>query len=83
MVGYNGVHDSEKLLALLEYSKLINLDPQHIVGVGDSYNDYPLLTACGYKVAIGNSPAELKEIADLVVGTQEDDGVVGVLELFS
>lgn len=68
-----------KHLALLEYSKLMNLSPQEIVGIGDSYNDYPLLSACGYKVAMGNAPEELRQIADKIVGTQQNDGV---LELF-
>jgi 5-amino-6-(5-phospho-D-ribitylamino)uracil phosphatase len=68
-----------KHLALLEYSKLMNLDPKEIIGVGDSYNDYPLLSACGFKVAMGNAPEELTEIADMVVGTQAEDGIIEVL----
>lgn len=68
-----------KHAALLEYSKLTNLDHSEILGVGDSYNDYPLLSACGVKVAMGNAPQELKDIADFVVGTQENDGIVDVI----
>ena len=69
-----------KHLALLEYSRLMNLDPKEIIGVGDSYNDYPLLSACGFKVAMGNAPEELSEIADKIVGTQEENGIIEVLE---
>jgi Cof subfamily protein (haloacid dehalogenase superfamily) len=67
--------------ALLEYSKLMNLNPASILGVGDSYNDYPLLTACGAKIAMGNAPKELKDIADQVVGTVEEDGIVEVITI--
>ncbi len=71
-----------KHLALLEYSKLMNLDPKEIIGVGDSYNDYPLLSACGYKVAMGNAPEELVKVADKIVGTQEENGILEVFDLF-
>ncbi len=71
-----------KHMAVLEYAKLMQLDPKQLVAVGDSYNDYPMLTACGYKVAMGNAPEELLDIADLVVGTQTENGVLEVLRLF-
>lgn len=67
--------------ALLEYSRLTGIDPQNILGLGDSYNDYPLLSACGVKVAMGNAPQELKELADHVVGTQEEDGIIDAIKL--
>lgn len=70
-----------KHMALLAYSQLMEIDPHEIIGVGDSYNDYPLLSACGLKVAVGNAPKELIEIADKVVGTQENDGIIEVFEL--
>jgi Cof subfamily protein (haloacid dehalogenase superfamily) len=70
-----------KHMALLEYAKLMNLDPKEILGVGDGFNDYPLLTACGLKVAMGNATQELKEIADHIVATQENNGMLEVLEL--
>jgi 5-amino-6-(5-phospho-D-ribitylamino)uracil phosphatase len=69
-----------KHLALLQYSKLMDLSPSEIIGVGDSYNDYPLLTACGVKVAMGNAPEELKEVADFVVGSQKEDGIAELIE---
>jgi hypothetical protein len=68
-----------KHVALFEYSKLIGVDPGEILGVGDSYNDYPLLSACGVRAAMGNAPDELKEIADFIVETQEHDGIVEVI----
>ena len=43
-------------------------------------NDYPLLINCGYKIAMGNAPDSLKAIADLVVGTQAEDGLVEVVD---
>lgn len=68
-----------KHLAILELSKILNIDPKEMIGVGDGYNDYPLLSACGFKVAMENAPRELKEIADLIIPTAEKDGLVVVI----
>lgn len=77
------INDGEagKHMAVLAYAKLAHLDPAEILGVGDSYNDLPLLTACGVKVAMGNASSELKQIADYVVKTQEEKGMLDVLNL--
>lgn len=75
--------NASKSSALLQYAKLMNLRPKEIIGVGDSYNDYPLLSACGFKVAMGNAPAELIEIADMVVGTQKQNGIIEVINRIS
>lgn len=69
-----------KHLAVLELSRLLNVDPSEIVGVGDGYNDYPLLSVCGFKVAMENSPNELKQIADLVVPDVDHDGLVTLID---
>ncbi|NCN45811.1 MAG: hypothetical protein COU63_01925 [Candidatus Pacebacteria bacterium CG10_big_fil_rev_8_21_14_0_10_36_11] len=69
-----------KKAALFAYAEMMSLDPQEIMGLGDSFNDLPLLSACGVKVAMGNAPAELKEVADFSVGTQAEDGVIEAIE---
>lgn len=71
---------STKHTAVLEYCKILGLDKETIVGIGDGYNDYPLLTACGFKIAMGNSHKELKEIADLVVSEVDEGGISEALE---
>lgn len=69
-----------KHLAILELSKILNINPKEMIGVGDGYNDYPLLSACGLKVAMENAPVELKEIADLIVPSVEQDGLALVID---
>lgn len=73
--------EAGKKSALLAYAKIMDLNPQEIMGIGDSFNDLPLLSACGLKVAMGNAPAELKEVADFVVASQAEDGVVEAIKL--
>ena len=50
--------------------------------MGDGYNDFPLLMASGLKIAMGNAVPELKEIADFVAPTVEEDGVAVIIEKF-
>lgn len=69
-----------KHLAILELSKILNIDTELMIGVGDGYNDYPLLSVCGYKVAMENAPMELKEIADLIVPSVANDGLVTLVD---
>lgn len=70
-----------KHLAVLELSKLLNIDPHLMVGIGDGYNDYPLLTVCGFKVAMASAPSELKESADLIVPSVDEDGFLTLTNL--
>lgn len=70
---------STKHTAVLEYVKLLGIAPSETVAIGDGYNDYPLFTACGYKIAMGNAPRELKEIADHIVDTVENGGMIQAL----
>lgn len=60
----------------------LNVKREEIIGVGDSYNDFPLLMASGLKVAMGNAIDDLKEIADYVAPSVEDDGVYEVIKKF-
>lgn len=67
---------------ILEVAKILKIDTHEIIGVGDGYNDFPLLMACGLKVAMGNAVPELKAIADYIAPTVDEDGVAHVIEKF-
>ncbi|MBI2011887.1 HAD-IIB family hydrolase [Candidatus Daviesbacteria bacterium] len=67
---------------VFEVAKILNIDTKEIIGVGDGYNDFPLLMACGLKVAMGNAVSDLKEIADYIAPSVEDDGVADIIEKF-
>lgn len=71
-----------KHTAVLEYMKLLDLKPQEVIGVGDNFNDYPLLSACGFKIAMSDAPKELLEIADFVAPSAKDDGLLMALNKF-
>ncbi len=67
---------------IFEVAKILGIDTHEIIGIGDGYNDFPLLMACGLKVAMGNAVDDLKAIADYIAPSVEEDGVVDVINKF-
>lgn len=67
---------------IIEVAKRLNISTKDIIGIGDGYNDFPLLLACGLKIAMGNANEDLKKIADFVVPSVEEDGVAIAIEKF-
>jgi hypothetical protein len=74
--------EATKLHGVYDVCKRLNIKTKDNYGVGDSGNDFPLLMASGFKVAMGNAIPALKDIADYVAPTVGDDGVVDVIEKF-
>ncbi len=68
-----------KYFAVRKLAELLKISTDKVIGIGDSYNDVPLLLACGYKVAMDNGPAELKKISDLIVPSYLDNGVSALI----
>ena len=50
--------------------------------IGDQNNDIELLKAGGIKVAMGNGTPELKECADFITDTVDNDGFVKAVNKF-
>ena len=71
-----------KLHGIVTIAEMLSLKTEEMIGVGDGYNDYPLLSACGLKIAMGNAAEELKAIADFIAPSVEEDGVATVIEKF-
>lgn len=73
---------ASKHITTLELFKLLHLKSEEAVGAGDGYNDYPLLTACGAKVAMADASQPLKDIADFIAPPQKEDGILQVIEKY-
>lgn len=71
-----------KQQGILKVAEMLNINTHEIIGIGDGYNDFPLLMACGLKVAMGNAVEDLKAIADYIASSVENDGVAHVIEKF-
>ena len=56
--------------------------PEQVIGIGDEMNDLEMIEHAGLGVAMGNAIPEIKEVADYVTLTNEEDGVAHVVEEF-
>jgi phosphoglycolate phosphatase (TIGR01487 family) len=62
-----------------EVCGLLGITMEEVVAVGDSLNDLAVIQAVGLGVAMGNAQQTVKEAADLVVASNNDDGIVEVI----
>ena len=72
----------DKAAATLKLGQMIGVDAGDMMAAGDSYNDIPLLRLCGFGIAMGNAPDELKTVADFVAPPVEEDGLAVAIEEF-
>lgn len=52
----------------------LGLEPSDVLAIGDGRNDIEMLSWAGRGVAMGHAPDDVKEVADHVTGTVDDDG---------
>lgn len=62
--------------------KLWGIKQEEILSIGDQDNDIELLKAGGIKIAMGNSTPALRECADYVTDTVDNDGWATAVEHF-
>ena len=74
-----GIDKAQSLLRLLE---TINLTPADMIAFGDGYNDLSMLKLAGVGVAMANAAPEVRDDADYVTLSNEEDGVAAALEHF-
>jgi Cof subfamily protein (haloacid dehalogenase superfamily) len=55
-------------------------DASQVLAFGDMPNDIPMLTWAGHGVAMGNAHPAVREVADEIGGTNDDDGVARYLK---
>lgn len=51
-----------------------------IAAFGDNLNDLPMFAQADLKIAVGNAREEVKEEADIIIGTNSEDGVANWLK---
>ncbi len=71
-----------KATAVARYAELNGIDASQMIAAGDSFNDVPLLDACGLGVAMGNAVPEVKSIADYVAPSVDEDGLAVAIDEF-
>jgi Cof subfamily protein (haloacid dehalogenase superfamily) len=58
----------------------INVNPKHVMAVGDGENDIEMMRLVGCAVAMGNATPKLKRVAKHHVSSNENDGVAEAIE---
>ncbi len=72
--------DVSKINAVKSLAKSFGYGLEEVIAFGDDYNDIEMIRECGIGVAMGNAPQKVKEAADIIAGTNDEDGVAMELE---
>lgn len=71
-----------KASGLRQVCELLGVEMREIVACGDSLNDAAMIREAGLGVAMGNAQQAVKEMADFVTLTNDEDGVAHVVKTF-
>lgn len=74
--------DATKGSGLIALGAHLGVLPEEIMACGDSSNDFTMIRDCGLGVAMGNAQDSIKEAADFITLTNEEDGVAHAIETF-
>lgn len=66
--------------AVLMLNEKCGISPKDIIAFGDDFSDIGMLKLCGKGIAMGNSIDEVKHKADLVIDSNDNDGIARYLE---
>lgn len=75
--------DATKENALRRVYEICGIDLKNVTAFGDDAPDIGMLKLCGIGVAMGNAIAAVKEAADIVIESNDEDGIAKFLEQFT
>lgn len=65
---------------LEKVAKYLNIQKEYILAIGDGNNDISMYNYAGYKVAMENAKEKLKEVAEYITKSNDEDGVAYIIE---
>lgn len=74
--------DASKGAALQKLAEKRGIPAENVMAIGNYYNDLTMLTFAGLGVAMDNSPQEVKDAADAVTASNNEEGVKLALEKY-
>ncbi len=74
--------NASKAIAMEKLGEHYGIKQSEMIAVGDGYNDLSMIEYAGLGVAMGNAPDDIKEKADYVTLSNEEDGVAHVIREF-
>lgn len=66
--------------AIRKITEVCGFETDAIIAFGDDYADIGMLKLCGVGVAMGNAIDEVKDNADIVIGSNDKDGIADFIE---
>ena len=64
----------------MKITEVSGFGTESIIAFGDDFADIGMLELCGLGVAMGNAIEEIKEKADIIIGSNDEDGIAVFLE---
>lgn len=61
--------------ALIELARILGVERENVMALGDNYNDVPMLRWAGIGVAVSNAVDAAKEAADRITGNGRENGM--------
>lgn len=74
--------DVDKAASLGKLLEILGMDVEDLIACGDGYNDLTMIRFAGVGVAMANAQQIVKEAADYVTLSNEEDGLVPVIDRF-
>ena len=68
--------------AMMNLGKILDIPEESIMACGDGNNDFEMVKMAGVGVAMKNGEESLKEVADFVTKTNDEEGVAYAIEHF-
>ncbi len=72
----------DKAYSISKLIEKLNITKEEVIAVGDGYNDLSMIKYAGLGVAMSNAQDTVKESADFITLSNEEDGVAYVIEKF-
>jgi hydroxymethylpyrimidine pyrophosphatase-like HAD family hydrolase len=71
---------SSKTSGLVKVLELYDIDSSEMIAIGDFYNDLDMLEYAGLGIAMGNAPDDVKQRANAVTMSNDENGVYHAIE---
>ncbi len=74
--------NASKAIAMEKIGEQFGIKQSEMIAVGDGYNDVSMIEYAGLGVAMANAPQDIKDLADYVTLSNDEDGVADVIYKF-
>ena len=68
--------------SLKELLKILDIEEKKLIACGDGMNDIPMLKIAGLPVAMSNAYDAVKEYADVIAPSNDENGVAYIIDKY-